>query len=157
MPNKYKHLNEKAVDKEDFVLVESHSTKAEDFLLKENFLEKQKSLIHKFGIFTTIQIPANQPFYLISPKNIFSTHIPKSIRIATGKFVFDEKIINYVNHSCNPNSEIGIEQKRVVLRAKRLIETGEEITIDYCENEEKNNLIQCKCKSEKCRNFFFTT
>jgi len=156
MPNKYKHLNEKSVDKEDFVLVESHSTKAEDFLSKENFLEKRKSLIHKFGIFTTVQIPPNEPFYLILPRNIFSTIVAKSIRIATGKFVFNETL-KYLNHSCDPNSEIGIEQKRVVLRAKRTILPGEEITIDYCENEEKNNLISCNCKSEKCRNFFFTT
>ena len=80
---------------------------------------------------------------------------PKAARIAPNKFVLDEKVLNYVNHSCEANSEIVFEPQRVVLRAKREILVGEEITLDYTATEEKNNLVPCTCGSVKCRNFFF--
>ena len=37
----------------------------------------------------------------------------------------------YINHSCRPNGKIDIGKGKIVIRAKRKIEPGEEITYDY--------------------------
>jgi len=154
--HKNKYLK-KSFSEKDFFLDETPCKEKEDFLTKQDFLKKGKSPINGIGIFTTIAIPANELFYLVPLGDLRLVPTPGAARIATNKFVFDEKVLNYVNHSCDPNSEIVLEQQRVVLRAKRDIFTGEEITLDYTITEEKNNLILCTCGKEKCRNFFFTT
>jgi len=40
-------------------------------------------------------------------------------------------IARYINHACKPNAEAVIERGRVFMRARRRIEPGEEITINY--------------------------
>lgn len=129
---------------------------------QKNFLEtvafeKKKSKIHGTGVFTKTKIPALREFYIIPLNEVYQKPLPKMARIASNLFVNDPKVLNYVNHSCDPNSEIIIFEKKVFLKSKRKILQGEEITLDYCENEEKNNLIPCECRSKKCRNFFYIT
>ena len=125
--------------------------------LFKTILEKKASPIHGQGIFTKNQIPIGETFYEI-PMNIIHTE-PKSncTRIASRMFVDDEKVLNWVNHSCAPNSKIEIRNQGTYLMAVRKILAGEEITVDYLVTEERNNLHQCNCKSEKCRNYFATT
>jgi hypothetical protein len=154
--HKNKYLK-KSFSEKEFFLDETPYEEKKDFLTKQDFLKKGKSLINGIGIFTSIVIPANELFYLIPLNDIRLVPTMRAARIATNKFVFDEKVLNYINHSCNANSEIVLEQQRVLLRAKRDICVGEEITLDYTMNEEKNNLILCNCGEKKCRNFFFTT
>lgn len=154
--HKDKYGQKSFFDKELF-FDEKSSPKVDAFLSKKDFLIKSKSKIHRVGIFTKIAIPHGEVFYLIPLNNISPLPVPQALCIVRGKFVFDEKILNYVNHSCEANSEIVLEEKRVVLRAKRAISEGEEITIDYTSTEEKNNLVPCNCLSQKCRSFFFTS
>jgi len=151
--HKDKYKQNYSFDKQ-FFFDEGSSPKVDDFL-KKNFLSKAKSLIHGIGIFTTLAIPSNEFFYLVPLADLRLVPTPRAARIATNKFVFDEKVLNYVNHSCEANSEIVLEQQRVVLRAKRAISEGEEITLDYCDTEERNTLVPCTCGSKKCRNYFF--
>jgi SET domain-containing protein len=40
-------------------------------------------------------------------------------------------IARYANHACKPNAEAIDDDGRIFLRARRLIEAGEEITYDY--------------------------
>jgi len=120
-------------------------------------LKKKPSPISGIGIFTVEEIPANKEFYLVPFCDIRKETAPRLTRIATGLFVSDEVVLNWVNHSCDPNTELVIGQNRLTLRSKRDIKAGEEITVDYFLNEEQNNLIACKCGSEKCRNFFYTS
>lgn len=54
----------------------------------------------------------------------------------------------YVNHSCDPNTEI--KNRRDM--AMRDIKKGEEITSDYTGQGSSTSFI-CKCGSEKCRGF----
>ncbi|MFA5930762.1 MAG: SET domain-containing protein-lysine N-methyltransferase [archaeon] len=151
-----KSCRQKSFFEKEFFLDESSSPKVDDFLKKE-FLIKSKSPIHGTGVFTKIAIPHGEVFYLIPLNNISPIFDPLALRIPTGNFVSDEKVLNFVNHSCEANSEIVLEQQRVVLRAKRTIAPGEEITLDYTVTEEKKNLVPCNCKSQKCRSFFFTS
>ncbi len=56
----------------------------------------------------------------------------------------------YINHSCRPNSEIEIRNKRVFVMARRKIKEGEEFSYDYGK-EYWNDYIKPKgCSCEKC-------
>ena len=55
----------------------------------------------------------------------------------------------YINHSCNPNSFLAIDENLII--ARRNILSGEEIRFNYNTTEYKLSApFQCKCKSENC-------
>ncbi len=67
----------------------------------------------------------------------------KQIRDNTGKYLFwtssktmidgyiPENKARFINHSCAPNCEIDIKDRRIYIFAKRAIKVGEELTYDY--------------------------
>ena len=63
----------------------------------------------------------------------------------------------YVNHSCAPNCEAVIEQRRVYLEALRTIATGEELTYDYQLERGRwpsaawERRYACRCGAATCR------
>jgi hypothetical protein len=55
----------------------------------------------------------------------------------------------YTNHSCSPNCYV--DKTNRVMRAKKYISIGEEITFNYLDNESKlSTSFQCKCGSDNC-------
>jgi uncharacterized protein len=66
-------------------------------------------------------------------------------------------IAKYINHSCDPNCEPRVENKRIFIYALRNIKKGEELFYDYAydrdedDDEESEKLYMCKCGSPKCR------
>jgi uncharacterized protein len=54
-------------------------------------------------------------------------------------------LARYANHSCRPNMEAEIIQKRVLLRAIRRIEPGDELTYNYGRDYLENYIPVCKC------------
>lgn len=61
-------------------------------------------------------------------------------------------IARYANHSCKPNAEsdVSAKKRRVVIRAIRDIDPGEEITYDYGEDYFKVFLKPTGCKCAHC-------
>jgi uncharacterized protein len=63
----------------------------------------------------------------------------------------------YFNHSCEPNCEALIDQRRVYLEALRTIAAGEELTYDYRlqrgagATAEWETRYACRCGSAACR------
>ncbi len=63
----------------------------------------------------------------------------------------------FFNHSCNPNCESVVENRRVFIEALRTIEPGEEMTYDYQlykdEDDPENidEVFACRCGFEQCR------
>ena len=63
----------------------------------------------------------------------------------------------YFNHSCAPNCEAVIEQRRVYLKALRTIAVGEELTYDYqlkrrrWPTAEWERRYACRCGAATCR------
>ena len=57
----------------------------------------------------------------------------------------------YINHSCRPNAEPEIRNKRIFIMAKRAIQEGEEILYDYGEEYFKDYFSNGRCRCEKCR------
>ena len=63
----------------------------------------------------------------------------------------------WVNHSCEPNCETVIEDKRVFVETIRAIPAGAELTYDYMIGREAGDppnideIFACRCGSPKCR------
>ncbi len=60
-------------------------------------------------------------------------------------------IARYFNHSCNPNADTFIRQRRVFIRALRDIKPGEEILYDYGRDYLKNVIGLENCQCSRCR------
>jgi hypothetical protein len=63
----------------------------------------------------------------------------------------------YINHSCDPNCESVIENRRVFVDAIRDIKPGEELTYDYQIGRERGDppnvdeIYACRCGAKSCR------
>jgi hypothetical protein len=63
----------------------------------------------------------------------------------------------FLNHSCNPNCESVIENRRVYIEATRTIQPGEEMTYDYQIQREEDDppgideVFACRCGFPQCR------
>jgi uncharacterized protein len=56
----------------------------------------------------------------------------------------------YANHSCRPNAESALRRGKVILRAIKAIEPGEEITYDYGEEYFELFIKPNGCRCAKC-------
>jgi hypothetical protein len=63
----------------------------------------------------------------------------------------------YINHSCNPNCESVIEDRRVFIEAVCTIQPGEELNYDYQIGRDKDDppnvdeIFACRCGADHCR------
>lgn len=63
-----------------------------------------------------------------------------------------------INHSCTPNAFAEIEDRRIFIRALRLIPAGDEVAYDYWYSTDSSytlndlkRLYPCRCGTAKCR------
>lgn len=117
-------------------------------------LSKRKSIIHGFGIFAGEAIPRGRSFYLVPTDEFYNKPKARCAHIGEGKWVCDEKVLNWVNHSCGPNTEIVAKQGEASLLALRNIPKGEEITCDYNKTEINGQRVVCNCRDKSCRGYF---
>src|ERR1700759_3739886 len=63
-----------------------------------------------------------------------------------------ENVARYINHSCKPNAESDVKprKRKVIIRAIRNIEPGEEINYDYGTDYFKAYLEPIGCKCDAC-------
>ena len=59
-----------------------------------------------------------------------------------------EKVMMFLNHSCNPN--VGVRGE-ITFVAIRDVRTGEELTIDYAMIDDDNYTMKCYCGARNCR------
>ena len=114
-------------------------------------LERKESNIHGFGVVTTEKISGGEEFYKIPVDNLSDVPV-KSWAHIDGRWISDEKVLNWINHSCDPNAEILVDE--MVLAAIRDISEGEEITLEYDRTEVGGERVECSCGSENCRGYF---
>ena len=117
-------------------------------------LLKKQSKIHGKGIFTNKKISKGEKFYIIPLDKIYKKPKIRCARIKENQYVYDNIILNFVNHSCSPNTKICFMGK-TGFRALKNIKKGEEITLNYEKTELKKNKIKCKCNSDKCKGEFY--
>jgi SET domain-containing protein len=60
-------------------------------------------------------------------------------------------IARYINHSCRPNGKIDIAKGKIIIRAKRKIEPGEEITYHYGRNYFTVFIKDAGCRCAHCK------
>jgi|SRR3989344_1574210 len=64
----------------------------------------------------------------------------------------DGKEDDFINHSCNPNYFVKINDKRAFLIGLKNISKGEEITYDYSTTLDEDDWeMDCNCKESICR------
>src|SRR2546430_1045440 len=62
-----------------------------------------------------------------------------------------KNIARYINHSCRPNADPMIRDRRVKIRAIKNIKPGDEITYDYGKDYFNAYIKPHGCKCDKCR------
>ena len=90
----------------------------------------------------------------ITDNHTFLFIVDRSVVIDGGSNGNDAR---FINHSCDPNSESLIDDRRVFIEAIRTIQPGEEITYDYQIGRDRTDppnideIFACRCGAEDCR------
>jgi SET domain-containing protein len=62
-----------------------------------------------------------------------------------------ENRARFINHSCRPNCEVDLKNRRIYIFAKRNIKTGEELSYDYGEEYFDVHIKPKGCLCQKCQ------
>jgi len=61
-----------------------------------------------------------------------------------------ENIARYINHSCKPNCETDTVRGRIIITARKNIQTGEELTYDYGKEYFDDFIKEAGCLCSHC-------
>jgi len=115
------------------------------------FLEQRTSGVHGTGIYTTRDIKAGEEYYAIPLDNLRDTNFFRYAYLGQKRYVNDEEVLNWVNHSCHPNTKIDLNRPEPYLVAMKDITSGDEITCNYSKTEVDGVKFTCNCGSHKCQ------
>jgi len=121
--------------------------------IKDGF-ELRKSSEKGEGIFATKSFNLNDIVMVGVIKEILSGNHSHASQIDENKYVFHAGLISKVNHSCDPNCGIKVNETGAHdFVAIRKISVNEEITFDYAMRNYGVDYFpdQCMCGSKKCR------
>ena len=75
-----------------------------------------------------------------------------SLQVSEGLHISDTRYIGYLSHGCDPNARL--DMRKFELIARRDIQTGEVITIDYAATEDRLYVqFACACGASNCRHW----
>ena len=133
----------------------------------------RQSTVHGSGLFATRAIPKGELVVEYVGERI--THEEADRRHAekadddghTWLFTIDSKIVidagvggnesRFINHSCDPNCEVILDDGRPMIEAIRAIASGEELAYDYNltrspdDSAEVEKIFACRCGAATCR------
>jgi SET domain-containing protein len=120
----------------------------------ENTVVVRKSPIHGRGVFATHRIEPGE-IVIDGCREILSDEAVNALPAEEIRFlsVIDGRSIlmlppsRFVNHSCNPNARATDRHDVAV----RVIEPGEEVTVDYVAEQVPGLRLACNCKAPNCR------
>jgi SET domain-containing protein len=114
----------------------------------------QHSPIHGRGVFAARRIEPGEIIIdgcreLLGDEAIKSLPPEERIFLAVmdGQNILMKPPARFVNHSCNPNTR-GTDRHDVAIR---VIEAGEEVTVDYVAEQVPGLRLECNCKAPNCR------
>lgn len=126
------------------------------------YTETKLSQIHGLGLFAKRDIKKGTVVVawggrVITKKEISS--LPKEIsdhyalELHPGFYLAETKLSDldssdFVNHSCNPNCLI---IKRFIMKAKKNIKKGEELTADFSSQRCSGKKLICRCGAQNCK------
>ena len=142
-------------------------------MARQPLFEVRRSPVHGLGAFALRRIRKGTRIieYLgerVSHKEADRRYESKDANDAhTFLFIVDSRTVidagvdgneaRFLNHSCSPNCESVIENRRVFIEAVRTIEPGEEMTYDYQIQREDDDppgideVFACRCGFPECR------
>jgi SET domain-containing protein len=124
-------------------------------------LRLARSKIHRWGVYAEERIPAKRKVIEYTGERI-SRRETKRRAEADLNYLFtldkywtiDGAVggsgAEFINHSCDPNLYAQIMKGHILYMSKRVIEPGEELTVDY-HFESDVEEVPCSCGSSKCR------
>lgn len=71
--------------------------------------------------------------------------------LSGGRVVLLPEPERHLNHSCDPNAFVRTVEGETRVVARRRIEAGEEVTLDYLINTQGGSSWACDCGAERCR------
>ena len=124
-------------------------------------LEIRESKIHRFGVYALESIPANRKVIEYTGERISRR---ETKRRGNGRFTYLFTLDHYwtldgavggsgaeiINHCCEPNLRTTITHGHILYISKRLIEPGEELTVDYRFSDDIER-VRCACGARNCR------
>jgi hypothetical protein len=75
------------------------------------------------------------------------------LSVIDGQTILMKPPARFVNHSCNPNAR-GTDRQDIAIR---VIEPGEEVTVDYAAEQVPGLRLECNCHAPNCRRLVVTT
>ena len=117
----------------------------------------RESPIHGRGVFATRRIEAGE-VVIEGCREVLTYDALEALPVSERKFLalMDGQTVlmkppsRFVNHSCEPNAR-GTMWHDV---AVRVIEAGEEVTVDYGDEQASGRRLRCHCGTPNCRGWF---
>ncbi|HEV2697500.1 MAG TPA: SET domain-containing protein-lysine N-methyltransferase [Terriglobales bacterium] len=127
----------------------------------------RRSKIHGDGVYATAPIAKGKvvaqytgPRLTNEQADVLYDYSPRTylFGLIDGEHVIDgDGIAAFINHSCDPNCEADEVKARVIIRAIRRIEAGEEIAYDYnLYDGELDDPAPCFCGARNCRGSMYS-
>ncbi len=124
-------------------------------------MEARESSIHRWGVFALERIPARRKVIEYTGERINRRETKRrSARQHVYLFELDAywcidgavggSGAELINHSCEPNLSAMILKGHILYMSRRVIEPGEELTVDYNLTSDIDR-ITCRCGTPKCR------
>lgn len=124
-------------------------------------LRLQNSKIHRWGIYAAERIPANRKVIEYTGERISRVETKRRAEAPLNYlFTLDSywtidgavggSGAEFINHCCEPNCYSKIVRGHILYMSKRVIELGEELTLDYRFDKDVEEVL-CKCGSPNCR------
>jgi SET domain-containing protein len=112
------------------------------------------SPIHGRGVFATRRIEPDETI-IEGCREVLSDEAVEALpaeergflSVIEGRYILMTPPSRFVNHSCNPNAR-GTDQSDVAIR---VIEAGEEVTVDYVAEHVPGLTLKCNCRTMNCR------
>jgi uncharacterized protein len=141
--------------------------------LKRPPLVRRRSPLHGWGVFATDRIRAGSRLLEYRGERISSdeadARYPEDPSVPAHTFLFaiDDGLVvdathrggmaRWINHSCDPNCETVVEDRRIYVDAIRELQPGEELTISYNlllaerHTPSVKRRYACACGADNCR------
>jgi SET domain-containing protein len=141
-------------------------------MIVNEFFEVRASPIQGLGAFAIRHIPAGTRLIeyageRLTPEQADERYPDDGERHHTFLFAIDDDVVvdaavdgneaRFLNHSCDPNCDVVVEDKRLWIETIRDVEPGEELVYDYAfilperHTPAAKRRYPCYCGSEKCR------
>jgi SET domain-containing protein len=120
------------------------------------------SKIHRWGVYAGERIPARHKVIEYTGEKISRRETKRRSLEREFNYLFtldpywcidggvDGSGAEFINHSCEPNCYASITKGHILYMSARVIERGEELTVDY-RFDAKVEKTPCSCGSAKCR------